>query len=45
MTRWMANNTVMIHEPMSTLEVTQHVFKILDAKFEKADIKAAVNKH
>ena len=32
---WMANNSVMIHEPKSTLEATQWVVKILDAKYEK----------
>ncbi len=39
---WMANNSVMIHEPKSTLEATQRVVKILDAKTEKADLNAAV---
>jgi hypothetical protein len=32
---WIANNNVMIHEPKSTLEATQRVVKILDAKYEK----------
>ena len=32
---WMANNSVMIHEPKSTREATQGVVKILDAKYEK----------
>ncbi len=36
------NNKVMIHEPKSTLEATQRVVKILDAKYEKADLKAVV---
>ena len=39
---WMANNNVMIHEPKSTLEATQRVVKILDAKYEKADLNAVV---
>ena len=39
---WMANNSVMIHEPKSTLEATQWVVKILDAKYEKADLNAVV---
>ena len=37
---WMANNSVMTHEPKSTLEATQWVVKILDAKYEKADLNA-----
>ena len=37
---WMANNNVMIHEPKSTLEATQQVVKILDAKYEKSDLNA-----
>jgi hypothetical protein len=40
--RWMANNSTMIHEPKSTLEATQHVVKILDAKYEKGDLNAVV---
>ncbi len=39
---WMANNSVVTHEPKSTLEATQRVVKILDAKYEKADLKAVV---
>ena len=38
----MANNSVMIHEPKRMLEATQRVVKILDAKYEKADINAVV---
>ncbi len=38
----MANNTVMIHETKSYLEATQLVVKILDSKYEKADLNAAV---
>ncbi len=34
----MANNIIMIHEPESTLEATQHVVKILNAEYEKADL-------
>ncbi len=36
------NISVMIHETKSTLEATQRVVKILDAKFEKADFHAVV---
>ncbi len=39
---WMANNSVVTHEPKSTLEATQRVVKILDAKYEKADLNAVV---
>ena len=39
---WMANNSVMVHEPKITLEVMQRVVKILDAKYEKADLNAVV---
>ncbi len=39
---WMANNNDMIHEPKSTLEATQRVVKILDVKYEKADLIAVV---
>ena len=38
----MANNSVMIHEPKSNLEASQQVFKISDAKYEKADPNAIV---
>ena len=38
----MAYNSVMIHEPKSTLEAMQWVVKILDAKYEKADLNAVV---
>ena len=38
----MANNNVMIHEPKSTLEAMQWVVKILDAKYEEADLNAFV---
>jgi hypothetical protein len=41
----MANNTVMIHEPTSALESTQWVVKILDAKYEKANLNAVVNEN
>ena len=30
---WMANNSVMIHEPKSTLKTTEWVVKILDVKY------------
>jgi len=39
---WMANKSIMIHEPKSTLEATQWVVKISDAKYEKADLNAVV---
>jgi hypothetical protein len=42
---WMANNSDMIHEPKSTLEATQWVVKILDAKCEKAILHAVVNEN
>jgi hypothetical protein len=41
----MENNSDMIHEPKSILEATQRDFKILDAKYEHADLGAAVNKN
>jgi hypothetical protein len=41
---WMANNSLVTHEPKSTLEATQLAVKILDAKDEKADLKAVVTK-
>ena len=37
---WMANNSAMIHEPKSTLEAMQRVVKILDAKYENANLNA-----
>ncbi len=39
---WMANNNVMIDEPKSTLEAMQRIVKILDAKYEKADLNAVI---
>ncbi len=39
---WMANNNVIIHETKSTCEATQQVVKILDAKYEKADLSAVI---
>ena len=42
---WMANNIVMIHEPKSTLEATQQVVKILDAKYEKANLNVEVTEN
>ena len=35
---WMANDHVMIHEPKNTLEANQWLVKIVDAKYEKADL-------
>ena len=37
-----ANNSIRSHEPKSTLAATNRVIKILDAKYEKADLKAAI---
>ena len=42
---WMANNSVTNHEPKTTLEAMKRVVKILDAKYEKADLNAVVNEH
>ena len=42
---WTANNSIMIHEPESTLEATQHVIKILDVKYEKANFNALVKEN
>ena len=39
---WAVNNS-MTHEPMSTKVATQRVVKILDAKYERADLQAGVN--
>ena len=39
---WMANNSGINHEPNSTLEATQQAVKILDAKYENADLNAEV---
>jgi hypothetical protein len=39
---WMANSSVMIHEPKSILDATHWVVKILDAKYEKVDRNAVV---
>ncbi len=38
----MVNNSVTNHEPKSTLEATQRIIKILDAKYKKADLNAVV---
>ena len=38
----MANNSVIIHEPKSTLEAMQRAVKILDATYEKAELNAVV---
>ena len=38
----MTYNNVMIHEPKCTLEATQRVVKVLDAKYEKADLNAVI---
>ena len=35
----MANNSVMIHVPKSTLEAMKWIVTILDAKYEKADLQ------
>ena len=41
----MANNSVMIHEPKSTLEATLRVVKILDAKHANANLNAVANEN
>ena len=41
----MANNSVMFHEPKSTLEAIHQAVKILDAKYEKADLNTVVNEN
>ena len=41
---WMANYSVMIHEPKCTLD-TQGVVKILDAKCEHANLNAVVEEN
>ncbi len=38
---WMANNSIMIHEHKRN-EAAKGVVKILDAKYEKADLNAVV---
>ena len=40
-TAWALNNSL-AHEPQSTAEATQRIVKILDAKYEKADLQAIV---
>ena len=40
---WSVNN--MLHEPESTEEATQCALGILDAKYEKTDLQAVVNKN
>ena len=37
-----SNNSVMIHQPKSTLEAMQWVVKILDVKYERADPNAVI---
>ena len=39
---WSLNNSVMIHEPESTLAATNCVVHILDANYEKADLQSVV---
>ena len=36
------NDSVMIHEPASSLDSTQRVIKMFDAKYKKADLNAVV---
>ncbi len=36
------NNSVMVHEPESTLAATNRVVHILDANYEKADLQSVV---
>ena len=42
---WSVNNSIMLHEPQSTLDATNRVVGILDAKYEKADLRSVVDKH
>jgi hypothetical protein len=35
----------MLHEPKSTLDATNRVVGILDAKYEKADLGSVVDEH
>jgi hypothetical protein len=42
---WSVNNSIMLHEPESTLDVTNRVVGILDAKYEKADLRSVVDEH
>jgi len=39
---WSLNNSVMVHEPESTLAATNRVVHILDANYEKADLQSVV---
>ena len=39
---WSLNNSVMVHEPESTLVATNRVVHILDANYEKADLQSVV---
>jgi hypothetical protein len=40
---WAVNNSIMRNEPDSTRELTDRAIKILDAKYEKADLPEIVN--
>jgi hypothetical protein len=42
---WSVNNSIMLHEPQSTLDATNRVVGILDAKYEKANLHSVVNEH
>ena len=42
---WSVNNSIMLHEPQSTLDATNRVVGILDAKYEKADLRSLVDEH
>jgi hypothetical protein len=42
---WSVNNSIMLHEPKSTLYATNRVVRILDAKYEKADLRSVVDEH
>jgi hypothetical protein len=42
---WSVNNSIMLHEPKSTLDATNHVVGIFDAKYEKADLRSEVDEH
>ena len=39
---WAVNNSIMRDEPQSTQELTDRAVKILDAKYEKADLPEIV---
>jgi hypothetical protein len=44
-TRALRENTCFAQEPISTCSATKHVVKILDAKYEKADLPAIIREN